>query len=299
MRAVDAREVTEVLQSAMGRPPGAVRPIHGGWASFTFEVDGRFIVRFPRNAEIARCTEAELALLPALADRVSFAVPTVRWQGSRGGFPFFVYEAIPGHPLAAADVDARPALLEDIGAALRELHAVDPQIARDAPGAGGTTGTTPGPGPVEAWRARYRDLRTLADRHVVPLLDAATASALERAWDDFAEALDFTPALVHADLGVEHLLVTGDRLSGVIDWETAGPGDPAIDFVGIRIALGAGRTEQVLDAYGAADAALRSRIVHYVWLGAVHAVLYGVEERRPEIVAQGCDGLAARLRAVA
>lgn len=297
--AVDADEVTDALAAAMGEPPRSVRPIHGGWASFTFEVDGRFIARFPRNAEIARCTQAELALLPQLAGRVQFAVPEVRWQGSRDGFPFFVYEAIPGHPLTAADVHARPALLDELAEMLRQLHAVDPQIAMGAPGARGTAGIAAGLDRLEAWRARYAELRARAERHVVPLLPPAIASDVERAWDDFAGMLDFRPALVHADLGVEHLLVSGNRLSGVIDWETAGPGDPAIDFVGIRLALGAAPTERVLDAYGGADAALRSRIPHYVWLGAVHAVLYGVEERRPEIVAEACDGLATRLRAVA
>jgi aminoglycoside phosphotransferase (APT) family kinase protein len=35
--------------------------------------------------------------------------------------------------------------------------------------------------------------------------------------------------LIHGDLGAEHVLVDGDRITGVIDWGDAAIGDPAVD----------------------------------------------------------------------
>jgi aminoglycoside phosphotransferase (APT) family kinase protein len=311
--AMDAADAIDALERLTGEPPRSVRPIPGGWASFTFEVDGRYIARFPRNAEIARCTEAELDLLPRLGPLVDFAVPEVRWQGTRQGFPFFVYESIPGRPLDADAFDAHPGLAGELGAALRQLHGLGPAtdggIAGPAGGAGGADGADPaGPAgavppahpvdPVEAWRSGYAALRRSSDQQVAPRLDAGTASSLEWAWDHFEAGLVFGPAFVHADLGLEHVLVRDGHLAGVIDWETASIGDPAIDFVGFHIGLGPERTGRILDAYGQPGATLRPRVLHYVWIGAVHAVLYGLEADRPEIVEEALRGLAERLRAV-
>lgn len=304
--AMDAADAVDALERLTGEPPRSVRPIHSGWASFTFEVDGRYIARFPRNAEIARCTEAELDLLPRLGPLVDFAVPQVRWQGTRQGFPFFVYESIPGRPLDADAFDAHPGLAGELAAALRQLHGLGPATdggiadpAGGAPGAGPAGGAPGHPDDhVEAWRSRYAALRRSSDQQVAPRLDAGTASSLECAWDHFEAGLVFGPAFVHADLGLEHVLVRDGHLAGVIDWETASIGDPAIDFVGFHIGLGPDRTGRILDAYGQSGATLRPRVLHYVWIGAVHAVLYGLENERPEIVEEALRGLAERLRAV-
>lgn len=294
---VDLADAAAALTTVMGRRPRTLRRIEGGWASYTFEVDGRFIARFPRNQSVARCTQAELDLLPRIGPLVDFAVPEVRWQGRWAGFPFFAYEAISGRALTARDVDAHPELADALASALRQLHGVDLSVAATACGFAGSP-TGPLGDPVDAWRHRYASLRAEAEHRVAPLLDAATVSLLEAAWDVFEPLLSFTPALVHADLGTEHILVSNGRLSGVIDWETACVGDPAIDFVGFHIFLGPDRTRDLLDRYGSADPALGFRAPHYVWIGAVHAVLYGLEADRPEIVGQGVRGLGERLRAL-
>lgn len=293
---VELADAAAALTTVMGRRPRTLRRVEGGWASYTFEVDGRFIARFPRNQSVARCTQTELDLLPRIGPLVDFAMPEVRWRGRRAGFPFFVYEAIPGRALTARDVDAHPGLADALASALHQLHGVELSVAAACGLAGSST--SPLGDPVDAWRHRYASLRAAAEQRVAPLLHAATAPLLEAAWNAFEPLLAFTPAVVHADLGTEHVLVSDGRFSGVIDWETACVGDPAIDFVGFHIALGPEWTGGLLDRYGSADPALRSRIPHYVWIGAVHAVLYGLEADRPEIVGEGVQGLGERLRAL-
>ena len=89
MNAVEARAAL----AAVGLDYARVEPVaEQGWASWTFELDGTHIVRFPRNAEIVEAMHREMRVLPALAEHVSFRVPvplvtTLDW---------FVYEKIPG-----------------------------------------------------------------------------------------------------------------------------------------------------------------------------------------------------------
>jgi aminoglycoside phosphotransferase (APT) family kinase protein len=103
--------------------------------------------------------------------------------------------------------------------------------------------------------------------------------------------------LVHCDLGVEHLLVdeTG-FLTGVIDFEDATLGDPAIDFVGLRLAFGDDVTRDVLARYGGPpDPGFADRLRFYCVMGSVHAILYGLDEESDEIVVDGVEGLCERL----
>jgi thiamine kinase-like enzyme len=132
---------------------------------------------------------------------------------------------------------------------------------------------------------------------VLALLDEETSTLLTEAWNRFAAGLTFAPTLVHADLGTEHILVSGGHLAGIIDWETGGPGDPAIDFVGLWLALGPERASKILERYDPADLDLRQRIPAYLWLSAVHEIIYGLDEDRPEIVAEGLARLRDRLGA--
>ena len=70
-----------VALAAAGIAAHDVVAIGDGWASWTFELDGRRIVQFPRNASVARGHERERAILPALAEHVSFAVPALDGGG--------------------------------------------------------------------------------------------------------------------------------------------------------------------------------------------------------------------------
>ena len=269
---------------------GDVRPILGGWAYWTFEVDGEWIFRFPRTDQVALAAESELRLLPALAAHVDFEVPVPRWSGVFGGRPFFGYRKLEGRPLRASDVEREPAAIGRLAGMLHQIHSFDVDRARCLLKVEGT---------VLAWRRRYQDLRAAADSQVADLLDPQTESLLE---DGFSCLLDgslvFTPTLVHRDLGTGHILIdeATARPVGIIDFEDAEVGDPAIDFVGFWITLGPERTQQLLDTYqGDLEATFVERIKTYWWMGALHAVLYGLAQKDQTIVDDGVAGLRRRL----
>src|SRR5438132_10065873 len=87
----------------VGLTVGSIEPILGGWASWTFAVDGEWIARFPRNSDIAAATLRELALLPELAAWVPFQIPEPTIRGTWAGLPFFAYRRITGRPITATD----------------------------------------------------------------------------------------------------------------------------------------------------------------------------------------------------
>ena len=62
---------------------------------------------------------------------------------------------------------------------------------------------------------------------------------LERYAQD-PHVLECTPAVIHGDICSDHILVDPAKagVTGIIDWGTAGLGDPASDYVGIAFELG-------------------------------------------------------------
>ncbi len=99
---------------------------------------------------------------------------------------------------------------------------------------------------------------------------------------------------MHADLGTEHVLVDAatSRPVGLIDFEDATIGDPAIDFVGCYADLGPAGTAEVIAAYGPVD---MNRVRDYWWLGSLQAILHGVHVEDADITEAGIDGLRASL----
>ena len=270
-----------------------VRPIQGGWAYWTFDIDGQWIFRFPRTDEVALAAESEQRFLPVLAAHVDFEVPIPKWSGVFNGRSFFGYRKLEGRPLCAADIDQTPGIAERLAAMLHQIHSFDPETAKSLLGAEGSVG---------AWQRRYQDLRNVAVSRVADLLDPSTASLLDRGFSALLdEDFTFTPTPVHGDLGTEHILVDeySGRPVGIIDFEDADVGDPAIDFVGFWITLGPERTQRLLDSYpGQVDAGFLHRIKTYWWIGSLHAVIYGFEQDDQAIIADGLTGLRQRLGAL-
>src|SRR6266536_2613234 len=135
-------------------------------------------------------------------------------------------------------------------------------------------------------RATVERFRTV----VLPLLDGSERPRGE-ALLGAALAHPFEPALVHGDLGPEHLLHRGEELTGVIDWSDARVADPAIDFAWLLYGTSPPFTEQLLRSYGRTDETLRRRALVFHRLGPWHEALYGLDENRPELVASGLDGV--------
>ncbi|HEX7166846.1 MAG TPA: phosphotransferase [Acidimicrobiales bacterium] len=262
-----------------------IAAIEGGWASWTFDVGG-WIVRFPRNDDVADAARRELRLLPALAGRLPVATPVPTHEGMWRGRPFFAYRRIPGRPMGATD--GTPAFLDALAGALRALHAFPVDEAA------GLLGVDP---TIAAWRRWYVDVwnaefEPCALPALAPQLRAAVA---EEFWRVVDGDLAFAPTLTHRDLGPEHVLVddsTGLPV-GVIDFEDASIGDPVMDFVAPVRLFGRAAWDALARGRDLGQAP-EARLGFYTWCSALHHVVYGVREGVAAEVDSGIATLRAR-----
>lgn len=68
---------------------------------------------------------------------------------------------------------------------------------------------------------------------VISLLSGVEGRRLLDLWDEFLSGernFEYEPVLIHADMSIDHLLGTGDRITGVIDFGDARIGDPDYDM---------------------------------------------------------------------
>ena len=261
----------------------AVRVIEDGWDSVVLDVDGDWIVRIPRRVEVSGWMETECALLPLLAAALPVAVPRFELI-ARNGVVAVAYRKLPGAALQPRDT--RPA--GEVGRFLAALHALP--VAR-AVGLGV-------PGGEPGWWREQRQIRMDAFRAAaLPLLHGrdrlAAEAVLDAALSD--DAFDFEPALIHGDLGPEHILCESGRVSAVIDWTDARIGDPALDLAWLMHGTSPRFAADVQAAYGEADERLPGRAVLYHRLAPWYEVTYGLEHGRPDLVVRGLAGVRSRL----
>lgn len=212
---------------------------HDGWDNRTFRLGDDLSVRLPSATGYTVQVAKEQEWLPRLAPQLPLPIPQPVAAGVPGEgypFPWSVYRWLPGRALVLAlaggagdgegagdgrdgreEVDA-VVLARDLGAFLVAL--------RQADAAAG-----PEPGPLTALRGAppgvYGDEAVAA----IALLgdDAPRARAL---WDRaIVSRWEAAPVWFHGDVAEGNLLVDAGRLSAVIDFGTAGVGDPACDLV--------------------------------------------------------------------
>ena len=267
----------------------SLAPIDEGWSNYVLEARDvlagqSWIFRFPRRPEIVKGLEMEIALLPHLARSLPVRVPQFEIiVPGQDGRPVFVgYPKIPGIPLDSVLADhpaARASLAEQIGEILTALHQTTlPWVVHRLL-------------PLRTvldWKRLYLDLYQVVRQQVYPLLDPPRQGAATALWEAFLRGRDhfrFSIALVHGDLGAEHILCDPlhSRVTGILDWEDACTGDPALDFVGLLQAGGEDFVRQVLRAYrGDPGANFWARLGFYTKITPFHEVLSGLETGDPQ-----------------
>ena len=248
-----------------------------GWDSDAVIVDERYIERVPRRAAVRRGLERECRVLPLIAPLLPLAVPVPTEVAPDGFAPWRVrHEMLPG-------TAAEPGVLTEadgarVGEFLRALH--DLPIAE--------LGLNISPDD------QFASTVTRMEREVLPLLEStdrpAGAALLER-------VTRTTPTVfAHRDLGPEHLLFVGGRVSGVIDWTDAGLDDPAIDLAWVVHGTPPRFRDGLLRVY-APDADDLDRSLDWYRMGPWHEVLWGLDEGGTAYVRSGLQGIHRRLHA--
>jgi aminoglycoside phosphotransferase (APT) family kinase protein len=219
-----ARLVAEQFPDYAGLPVRAVPST--GTVNAIFRLGNALCARLPRLRSWARDLEREVTWLPHLAPRVSLRIPQPVGRGRpTRAYPCWwaIYRWIEGAPYRDDLVGDECGAATTLAQFVTELQRVDPA---SGPPAG---------------RAPLRELDAVTRAAIEASRSVVDADAALAVWEAALETpvWDGRPVWIHADLLRPNLLVNGGRLRAVIDFGSAGLGDPAMDLVAAWSVLGA------------------------------------------------------------
>lgn len=217
---IDDTLVRRLLVDQM--PQLADRPLtiveHWGTDNALWRLGADLVVRLPRIPGARQQADKEATWLPRIAPYLAAEVPEPVAVGAPAlGYPYrwAIHRWIDGRPAGPASITDPVRFAVDLATAVRELQTV--------PTAG-------------APRATHR-ARPLADYDAAARAAIAGAARLvdERAalavWEDALAAPEYDgpDVWVHGDLEANCLVDDAGRLRGIVDWNSACIGDPAVD----------------------------------------------------------------------
>ena len=261
--------------------------ILSGWDSVVMDVAAEIIFRFPRREEVRAGLEREIRLLRSLQGKLPLPVPDHRFvaRDDAGKVLFSGYRKLAGKGLQAGELESR-GIAEAIGDFLTSLHKFPVGEALKA----GIPAFSP-----EEWRGAYLDFYEWVRANAFPRIAEAEREDCAAVWERYLEnGVNFTfqPALIHGDLGAEHILYD-DRVqavTGVIDWEDARIGDAALDFTGIYALTREQGLQRVLDAYHRPmEDSLFERIRFYANAIPFHSIRFGLQSGERAYVQSGLE----------
>lgn len=226
---------------------GPLRVLGSGFGSLAVETPEGLVFRVARVAEAGRKYAREAAALPAIKAYMPVAVPEpLAFLPGGGDFPYGVigYRKLPGAPIQAEALSraAAQVIAGQVGSILAALQ----RVPLDALSLGGDE---------NIHRAQWPAALSKQWQVVRPALRGALGAEeyrkAARWWEELladASMRDNSPVVQHGDLWYGNLLVEGERVVGLLDFEEVGTGDPALDFVP-QFYLGEWFLRRVQEAY--------------------------------------------------
>ncbi|AOT61486.1 viomycin phosphotransferase [Streptomyces fradiae] len=246
------------------------------------------VVCLARTQAAADRLPGRAAVLRALAGiDLGFRTPQPLSEGGAQGTdepPYLVLSRIPGAPLEE-DVLGSPEVAEAVArqyvTLLSGLAAAgnEEKVRAALPEA-----------PAGEWHEFATGVRT----ELFPLMSDGGRERAERELAALDALPHLTSAVVHGDLGGENVLwetVDGvPRMSGVVDWDEVGIGDPAEDLAAIGASYGEELLGRVLALGGWADNGTAERISTIQGTFALQQALYAQRDGDEEELADGLSG---------
>ena len=251
-----------------------------GTVNAIFRIGEQHYARMPLVARWAGDLERELAWLPHLAPQLPLPVPRPVGRGAATAeYPlaWAVFEWMGGEPYAAGLLDEALAA-GDLARFVRALRSVARVGGEPAAGRG---------------RLTDLDVDTRAALDAADRLGLVDGPAATAAWNRAIEVPPFRgdgAVWIHADLLPPNLLVHEGRLAAVIDFGSAGVGDPAADVIAAWTLFGPAGRSAFREAL-AVDDAMWERGRGYALTQAAMIVPYYVRSN-PAFSAMACRTIA-------
>lgn len=271
---------------------GDVAWLGEGCDSRAFSVDGHWVFRFPKRADVERQMMLESRVLPVLAKASPLPLPAFRFLGQPDGdypYHFVGYPRLAGEPMHEVECDAllMKRVASTMGRFLSWLHSFPADVVT---GLGVET---------QDVGVLMEEVKADALGDFYLLRQVAPSAPLER-WHEFFSAPPppapsrLEPVLVHRDLAAEHVLFDPVKqdATGIIDWSEISLGDPSVDLACFYHWGGSPCMEAFLAAYGRPVDKGMLRRAHYLAAGrGIGDVAFGLERDRPDYVRTGLKAL--------
>ena len=256
----------------------SVRTESGGQRSDVVVINNTTVFRFPRTTEGLDSLSTEVSILRTIRGRVALPTPDPTYDNLATrtvGTTFIGYPRLSGEPLrrdllSALDDTTRFALAVQLARFLETLHNL-PCAVR------------PGDLPVQDGHDHWADLYSRIRDKLFPLMGlqgrASVANHFEGYLAEPGNSL-YQPVLRHGDFGPTNILFDSvlRTVSGIVDFGSAGVGDPALDLAGLMGPFGYGETfvQSIAESYSATWSFLR-RARFYAGTFALQEALWGLE----------------------
>jgi aminoglycoside 2''-phosphotransferase len=212
--------------------PAGIRQEQGQFNDI-YIVNEALIFRFPRYAHRIPALRQELSILEHIQHHLPLPVPRPVYACLDPEIPgrvFMGYPLIPGRPLwretlRQLDDKTQNDIAAQLAGFLAALHALP---------AGNLVETVP----VKDTRSEWADLYAQIQQHLFPFMRPDAQAEVSAHFEGFLlrrNLLDFRPVISHGDFGSSNILFdpAGGTITGIIDWEFAGLGDPATDLAAV------------------------------------------------------------------
>jgi aminoglycoside phosphotransferase (APT) family kinase protein len=229
--------IRTLLKNQCGLTVDTISPLGEGFDNSAFLINSNLVFRFPHRQQALACMENEIALLPYYKEKLSFAVPDVKYIGKATrdySYPFVGYQLLQGELLSTR----LPSLTDNIdfattlGSWLKELHELPLQASHLANIQG-----------AQDWRLdianRTQKMAEILEQYGDEFKDGGFDPVELNAMMESFEHLHILEkqVYVHGDLYAKHIVVNKEGLpAGLIDWGDTHIGHPAIDLsVGVML----------------------------------------------------------------
>ncbi len=209
-----------------------------GTGNVAYEVNTDTIFRFPKGSENQKRLEQEISIQAILKKYSSLPVPEFIFTPE--DHSFIGYEKLPGTPLLNNynQFENWDNFSKQLGNFLSRLHAIP---SKELVGVNLLRETRSFEDWLKHGQILFEKTKSLIPQRHIPKIEIFLRSSFP---GNIGE-----PVLCHNDLGVEHILVTGNKVTGIIDWGGVAITDPACDFARIYRDVGEKILNNVLAEY--------------------------------------------------
>jgi aminoglycoside phosphotransferase (APT) family kinase protein len=290
---LDAVQVASIVEEQFPElsPPDVVY-LGAGCDSSAFEVNRRWVFRFPKRADIEQQLAIESRVLLVLAEQSPLPLPVFSFHGRPSAaypYHFVGYRKLAGVPAILIDGQTMPVTnwAPTMGRFLSWLHQFPVSEAE-------ALGVEP-----QDVGALIEEARSDALDDFDLLYEVMDAAPFQE-WRAFFAAgcpsvsTESAPVLVHRDLASEHVLydATRQEVTGIIDWSEIAISDRSVDLAGLFHWGGQSYADAVLSTYeGPIDEGVLVRARFLAACRGVGDVAFGLKTRRHEYIEAGTRAL--------